>query len=329
MLRSVAFVCFCIAFASSSEAAEEISLAFPLNCQVGRTCFIQSYVDHGTSERPQDYQCGGRTYARHDGTDIRLPDLDAQRKGVEVLAAASGVVAKVRDGMEDVSVKTTGGVPVVGKECGNGAVVEHDNGWQTQYCHLAKGSVRLKPGDRVITGQPIGLVGLSGETEFPHLHFTVRRDRNIVDPFAYGAPLATCGSGHSIWNAPVREQTRYMAREVLNFGFADAIPTMDLIEGGEIAVHPVTRASEAIVAYVRVIGLQSGDQQTLTIKDSQGVLLSEYKAPALDHDKAQYLISAGRKRAGVTWSERNFVATYRVLKDGAEVLQKTFEVTLK
>ncbi|MCK1489159.1 hypothetical protein IVB14_01585 [Bradyrhizobium sp. 180] len=118
-------------------------------------------------------------------------------------------------------------------------------------------------------------------------------------------------------------------KKVLNFGFADAIPTMDLIEDGEIAVHPVTRASEAIVAHVRVIGLQSGDQQTLTIKDSQGVLLSEYKAPALDHDKAQYLISAGRKRAGATWSERNFVATYRVLKDGAEVLQKTFEVTLK
>jgi hypothetical protein len=61
--------------------------------------------------------------------------------------------------MEDISVKTVGKAAIAGKECGNGVLIEHEGGWRTQYCHMAKGSVRVKPGDQLTTGQPIGLVG--------------------------------------------------------------------------------------------------------------------------------------------------------------------------
>jgi len=79
----------------------------------------------------RDYACGGRTYDGHDGTDIRIPNLEIQKKGVEVVAAASGRVARVRDGVDDISVRTIGKAAIIGKECGNGAVIEHENGWQT------------------------------------------------------------------------------------------------------------------------------------------------------------------------------------------------------
>ena len=131
---------------------------------------------------------------------------------------------------------------------------------------MAKGSVRVKAGDQMTTGQPIGLVGLSGDTEFFHLHFTVRHRGKVVDPFAYGAPENSCGGGRSLWAASLGEQMQYRPREIIDYGFAGIAPTMELIESGEIGKHPVTSGSDALVAYVRAIGLQAGDQQFLAVQ---------------------------------------------------------------
>jgi len=309
------------------EGAEFITLNLPIKCELGVTCFVQNYVDHDDSDHVRDYHCGGRTYDGHNGTDIRIPDMGFQRAGVEVLASAAGTVTGIRDGVEDVSVRTTGKQTVAGKECGNGVVVEHGNGWRTQYCHMAKGSLRIKVGDRVAAGQTIGLVGLSGATEFPHVHFTVRHHGKIVDPFAYEALPDSCGGGHQLWAASVREQTKYRAREVLNFGFSDLAPTMELIESGDMLKHPVRAESSALTAYVRAIGLQQGDEQTLTLLGPGGPIISEYKAPFLERNKAQYFVSTGRKRQQA-WAMGNYTAIYRVTKNDEEVFRTKFEVKL-
>jgi murein DD-endopeptidase MepM/ murein hydrolase activator NlpD len=314
-------------FSSAASGAEEaISLALPIKCRPGVTCFFQNYVDNDASDKARDYRCGGRSYDRHDGTDIRIRNQRIQKQGVEVLAAASGRVLGGRNDMADVSIRTVGKAAIAGKECGNGAIIEHDGGWQTQYCHLAKGSVRIKPGDQVKAGQPIGLVGLSGDTEFFHLHFTVRYRGKTVDPFAFGAAENSCGGGRSIWAASLGEQMHYRAGEIIDFGFAGVAPTMDLVESGEIEQHPVTPGSDALVAYVRAIGLQAGDQQTLSLQDPAGVSLAVNSAPALDRDKAQYLLLTGKKRTEEQWPAGRYTATYRVIRDGAEVLSKTFDV---
>jgi murein DD-endopeptidase MepM/ murein hydrolase activator NlpD len=313
---------------AAAETTQDIVLALPVKCRLGVTCFIQNYVDHDASDKVRDYQCGGRTYDGHDGTDIRIPDLDVQRGGVEVQASAPGWVVGVRDGVDDTSVRTVGKAAVAGRECGNGAVIEHGNGWSTQYCHMAKGSLRIKPGDLVDLGQPLGLVGLSGNTEFPHLHFTVRHQGRIVDPFAHAAPPDSCGGGRSIWADSIQEQTKYRAREVINYGFAGIAPSMDLIESGEVLKHPAGLASDALVAYVRAIGLQRGDRQILEIHGPGGTVVSEYKAPALESDKAQFFISSGRKRNDRVWPGGTYSVLYRVTKDDVELLRKEFEVQL-
>ena len=210
-----------------------------MKCQLGVTCFVQNYVDHDATSDVRDFMCSGRTYDGHDGTDIRLPDLQIQQGDVDVLAAAPGRVVATRDGVEDISIRVTGKAAVAGKECGNGVVIEHEGDWRSQYCHLARGSIRVKVGDRVATGHSIGLVGLSGATEFPHLHFTLRHQGKTVDPFAHGAPAGACGGGQSLWTDAIREQTRYRAREILNFGFSSVAPTMDLVESGELRKQPV------------------------------------------------------------------------------------------
>src|SRR6476620_10519035 len=194
-------ISLCLAGAIDAGAEEAISLALPIKCQPGVSCFFQNYVDHDAADKVRDYRCGGRSYDGHDGTDIRIRNLEMQRQGVEVHAAAPGRAVGGRNDMEDISVKIAGKAAIAGKECGNGVMLEHEGGWRTQYCHMAKGSVRVKVGDQITTGQPIGLVGLSGDTEFYHLHFTVRRHGKIVDPFAYGAPENSCGGGQPLWAA--------------------------------------------------------------------------------------------------------------------------------
>lgn len=325
-LKCFALISLCLGAAIEVNAEEMISLALPIRCQPGVSCFFQNYVDHDASDRVRDYRCGGRSYNGHDGTDIRIRNLEIQKQGVQVLAAAPGRVIGGRNDMEDVSIRVGGKAAISGKECGNGVVIEHADGWGTQYCHMAKGSVRVKPGDQVTTGQPLGLVGLSGDTEFFHLHFTVRYRGKAVDPFAYGAPENSCGAGRSLWAASLGEQMQYRPREIIDFGFAGIAPTMELIESGEIGKHPVTPTSDALVAYVRAIGLQAGDRQTLAVQGPDGTAMPTNDLPALDRDKAQFLIIAGKKRTEAAWPAGRYSATYRVMRDGAEVLRKTFEV---
>jgi Peptidase family M23 len=316
----------CLAAASQAAAEEAISLILPIRCQPGVSCFFQNYVDHDASEKVRDYRCGARTYNGHDGTDIRIRNLEVQKRGVEVLAAAAGRAIGIRNDMDDVSVRIAGKAAIAGKECGNGAAIEHEGGWRTQYCHMAKGSLRIKPGDRIVAGQPIGLVGLSGDTEFFHLHFTVRYRGKAVDPFAYGAADDSCGGGRSLWAASLVEQMQYRPREIIDYGFAGLNPTMELVESGEAARHPVMPNSDALVAYVRTIGLRAGDQQFLSVRGPGDVAFAAYDPPALDGDKAQFLISAGKKRSQAAWPSGSYTATYRVMREDSEVLRKTFDV---
>lgn len=149
----------------AAPAATPFRIALPLACTLGKDCAVQNYPDDDPGPAARDYQCHGRTYQGHDGTDIRIPSLARQRAGVAVLAAAPGIVLRVRDGAPDISVRDLPPGAVAGQECGNGVVIDHGPLWQTQYCHMARGSVIVRRGQPVAAGTPLGRVGLSGDTE--------------------------------------------------------------------------------------------------------------------------------------------------------------------
>ncbi len=309
-----------------SAIAENIRLRMPLACDVGRTCSIQNYVDVDSSPAAKDYRCGTLTYDGHSGTDFRLRSLDAQRAGVNVLAPASGRVVRTRDGIEDGSfLRASEAVRDI--ECGNGVVIEHSDHWETQYCHLANGSLKVKPGDLVTTGQPLGHVGLSGLTEYPHLHFTVRHRGRIADPFAYDAPTGTCNGGEFLWDPSLREQLAYQERTILNAGFTTGPVTMDIIEDGNAERNRPTIEAPAIVAFIRTIGLKAGDTQWLSVTNPAGQVIAENQAVSLDKNKAQVMLFAGRKRPADGWDQGRYTATYVVKRDGEVVLTKEFELT--
>jgi hypothetical protein len=308
--------------------AQTIELRLPIDCEVGRTCAIQHYVDHDSSQRAQDYRCGSLTYDGHDGTDFRLITTAMQRSGVNVFAAADGQVQRVRDGMVDRPL-ISGGPVVDARACGNGLVIAHSDGWETQYCHLAQGSLLVRPGEPVRAGQAVGRVGFSGNTEFPHLHFTVRLRGAVVDPFSFGAPKEACGGAEMLWSPPLRPSLVYRERTVLNAGFAIGPFTMKQIENGEAGERKVGPKAPALVAFVRTIGLKERDVQRLLVRTPSGQVLVEHEEKALDRNKAQFMIFSGRKMPPNGWPPGTYLATYTISYDGKVVFEHDFGISVQ
>ena len=76
-----------------------------------------------------------------------------------------------------------------GGSYGNYVKIDHGNGYQTLYAHMAYGSVKCNVGDRIEAGQVIGYMGATGTAYGGHLHFEVRKNDQRIDPtdYAYGA----------------------------------------------------------------------------------------------------------------------------------------------
>ena len=135
---------------------------------------------------------GFRTASRptHNGVDL------GAARGTPIRAAAAGTVTVVRCNITPAS----HGCDVDGSPatpgCGWYVDIEHDGGIVTRYCHMLV-QPDVQPGQTVTTGQIIGIVGSSGHSSGPHLHFEVHlgdhsRD-SAVDPVpfmaAHGVPL--------------------------------------------------------------------------------------------------------------------------------------------
>src|SRR6185436_29842 len=118
-----------------------------------------------------------KTYNGHTGIDIDVPNFRWMDGSVShVLAAASGVVTVVRDTEPDRNTSCAGNANIV--------QVRHPDGLTALYGHLKKGSVAVSVGQQVSAGAILGVVGSSGCSTAPHLHFELRDAANrIVDPF--------------------------------------------------------------------------------------------------------------------------------------------------
>jgi len=101
---------------------------------------------------------GGRNYEFHAGMDI-----DGER-GDSVMAPANGTILKA--GWQ-------GGY-------GNMIEIDHGNGLTTRYGHLSKIEVQI--GDVITRGQLIGLIGSTGRSTGPHLHYELRLNDKSINP---------------------------------------------------------------------------------------------------------------------------------------------------
>ncbi len=104
---------------------------------------------------------------------------------------------------------------VADKECGNGVRIDHGEGWHTQYCHMRRGSIAVKEGDKIDVGVKLGEVGYSGNATFPHVHLSVSMDMQPVDPFL-PAKDAQCGApSRMLWTDAAKAKLAYQSGTLL------------------------------------------------------------------------------------------------------------------
>lgn len=124
-------------------------------------------------------------FVRLDGDRVSTGDPAENRSyrgyGAEVLAVAPARVASVKADVPDnvPANRAPTGLRLDEME-GNLVILDLGNGRFAHYAHLQPGSVRVKPGDRVRTGQTLGLLGNSGNSNAPHLHFQVSTGPSVL-----------------------------------------------------------------------------------------------------------------------------------------------------
>lgn len=110
--------------------------------------------------------------------------------GQEVVSVADARVLSVIDGVAENAPGKGRAVSItLATVAGNQVSLDLGGGFTAFYAHLQPGSVRVKVGDRVRRGQLLGLVGNSGNSTGPHLHFHISRGASILGgegvPFVY------------------------------------------------------------------------------------------------------------------------------------------------
>ncbi|MFX0542490.1 M23 family metallopeptidase [Roseovarius sp. S4756] len=298
--------------AGATDAQDAPRLGLPADCALGDTCFIQQYPDADPSPAAQDYMCGALSYDGHKGTDFGLPSLAAMEAGVDVFASAPGTVRGMRDGMPDRIFSADMESEMAGRDCGNGVAIDHGNGWETQYCHMAEGSLMVRTGDVVERGTPLGRIGLSGRTQFPHVHISLRKDGETVDPFR---PEAGCGAvgADPLWI----DLPAYQPGGLLAAGLSVTVPDYDAIKAGTAAIEALATDAPSLVAWGYGYGARKGDTMQLTIIGPNGETVFQQEA-AIDKAQAQYFRAAG-KRARTPWPEGSYTARAELLRDGTVI----------
>ena len=121
-------------------------------------------------------------------TDGKKPE-DWIGYGAEVTATAPGTVVEV---MRDLPNVTPGKNPeglTIAQIAGNRVIIDMGSGHYAMYAHLAPGSIQLHVGDYVRQGQKLGLLGNTGNSSAPHLHFQVMDRPSSLDdtslPFVF------------------------------------------------------------------------------------------------------------------------------------------------
>jgi murein DD-endopeptidase len=316
-------------------AGTPLKLALPIECNPGKTCWIANYVDVDPGPGALDYSDGPRSYNKHKGIDFAISDHRAIGEGVAVLSAADGVVRGSRNRMPDIDFRRVKPETLKGKECGNGVVIDHGGGWVSQYCHLRKGSVQVKKGQRIKAGDKIGFVGLSGKTQFPHLHFQVFYKKKIVDPFTGKLMLARSNETNvsaPLWRKPVSKQFPYRGSEIYSAGFAAGKPSHTAARRGDYRDPIMTGPAPVIYFWSDIFSVRNGDRLVWTLFDARNNRLSRRKMTFnLKRSSARRFIWVGFKHKSTPWpkgSYRVHIGLSRTGKKGEERYQATRTVTI-
>lgn len=316
------------AASADTDRPSPLPLSLPIDCWPGFNCWVLNHFDLDPGPDRRDYRCGTMTHDGHDGTGFALANMAWLDANVAVRASAAGVVAGTRDGMPDVNVRKLGPDAMKGQECGNGVRIDHGDGWATQYCHLKRGSVSVEPGQAVGVGQHLGAVGLSGNTDHPHLLLVVSRNGEKLDPFRGVDGGPRCGRGDvPLWDATARRALRDEAPILLDLGFATHLLTQEEAESGRARQTTAGIDAEGLLLWARVAGVEPGDtlQFIVTAPDGRRLLADAGRATKAVMMQFRY---AGRQRRTDAWAPGTYTGTVILQREGRLTRARTVSITL-
>lgn len=301
-----------------------LPLSLPIACTPGTECWTINHVDLDPSKGWRDYRCLAMTYNGHKGTDIALANDGRLADDVPVLAAAPGRVVGTRDNMADVNARTTGFAAVKGRECGNGVRIDHGGGWSTQYCHMKRGSILTKTGDMVERGQALGAVGLSGATEFVHVHLQVTKDGAVVDPYRGTAGGPDCGAGAvPLWDETTRAALlNQPAPVLLDAGLYGQQITKEQAASGNYAPAAIPADAPVLILWLRAAGVEPGDTARVAITRPDGTTFFENTISA-DKRRILFFRFVGRKNRTGAWPTGEWHGSVTLARDGAVTAERT------
>lgn len=227
----------------------------PIDGIPGGSHWYGAYVDHSG----RDYVCGAKYYSGHRGVDILLRNFQVQDSGVKVVAAARGTVIIARDNQPDRNT-VNDNRPV------NEVILDHGGGLTSRYLHLRTNSLVVAQNQVVEKGQQLGLVGSSGNSNWPHLHFEVN-DNGLRDPFT-----GPCHLPASMWQSQLPYQNVFAVVDA-GLTLRSTVSFADLLESPPPAPQVPTGMGSALVWY-NLANIQS-DSVRIAIKAPGGGQVAE------------------------------------------------------
>lgn len=249
----------------STAAANEITTRFRIPLRAPDWKVWAAYVDLDETTGVLDFECLSETYDTHTGNDLGILDFVEQAEGRFVVAAAPGTVSAAQDGYFDQQTDAP-------SEPSNVVFVTHEDGSESRYWHLKKWSVMVHHGQQVFEGQPLGLVGSSGESSGAHLHFSVMKDGVMHEPHA-----GPCRAGDSLW----QDQQEHMVYRSVDLAYAGMSSVDPLVDGQykfrPPDVHHYTQTpSTKHYFWYRLRYLHPGDVSRIIITDPSDAVYRDF-----------------------------------------------------
>lgn len=265
-----------------------------------------NYIDHDPEYpfKVIDYDCGNHSYDtangyNHSGFDIVPWPFwwkQMERNQAINVAAADGQIIVKQDGHFDRNCTFNNGI-------WNGIVLQHSDGSRSFYLHMKSGSLTSKGiGDYVTQGEFLGIIGSSGSSTVPHLHFEVRNSANQpIDPSS-----GPCNNWNndSWWVS----QKPYLAPGVMAVLTHDAFPIFPSCP--QIEVTNEKNQFDIRVPYYLGIYLKNGERTTnfqfKVIRPDNSIFFQWTYAVESNEPLAYYIFSGNSDMEGVWTLEATY-----------------------
>jgi murein DD-endopeptidase MepM/ murein hydrolase activator NlpD len=262
--------------------AESVTTRFRIPLR-GADWHWAAYADVDPTTGDLDFDCQSETYDGHSGVDIGILDFVTQEEGRFVLAAASGTVLNTRDGYPD---RETSGQ---GKP-DNFIYVRHEDGSVSGYGHHKTWSTLVTSGQQVFEGQSLALVGSSGTSTAPHLHFGVYDENEIYQVLQDGP----CSPGDRLWKEPVTHYSYFPTDLAIN-GLTSLSPSAHwLKERPPDILHYEQTSSTSVRYWFRYRYIKPGTTSRIVVRDPSGSVYTSW-------DKTHNVLQ-GMKADSFSWT---------------------------